>query len=375
MRYATGAWHHGPTRLAEPPGWHNDRASDPSRRPKGSVVPQQTDTDAGFAELLEPYRRELQVHCYRMTGSYDEAEDLVQETFLKAWRSREAYEGRASVRTWLYRIATNTCVDHLRRHQRTPHPYERLPGMEHGKSEPPTRIEWLQPYPDELLADIPAEEAGPESQALSRETVELVFLAALQHLPPRQRAVLILRDVVGLPATETAGLLDLSTASVNSALQRARPALREHLPAGRRTEWAPSAAPTREEREVVERYRDAAERLDLSAMAELLTADAKLTMPPNPFWFVGREAILAFVGQTLDPASPIYFGRWRHLPTWANGLPAVGGYVQRPGTTVYRAQNLDVLRIEDGRIAEITTFEPHLLPAFGLPLKISDQAR
>jgi RNA polymerase sigma-70 factor (ECF subfamily) len=339
-------------------------------------VPEQTESaasDSGFAELLEPYRRELQVHCYRMTGSYDEAEDLVQETFLKAWRSREVYEGRASVRTWLYRIATNVCLDHLRRHLRTPRRYERLPGMDHGEGEPPVRIEWLQPYPDELLAGIPAAEAGPESQALSRETVELVFLAALQHLPPRQRAVLILRDVVGLPAAETAQLLELSTASVNSALQRARPALREHLPAGRRTEWAPATAPTREEREVVERYRAAAERLDIPAMAELLAADAKLTMPPNPYWFVGRKAILDFVTQTLDPASPQFFGHWRHLPTRANGQPAVGGYVQRPGTTVYRAQNLDVLRIEDGRIAEITTFEPHLLPAFGLPLKISAQ--
>ena len=168
-------------------------------------MPQQTDTETDFAALLEPYRRELQVHCYRMTGSYDASEDLVQETFPKAWRSREAYEGRASLRTWLYRIATNTCLDHLRRHRRAPHTYERLPGMEHGEGEPPTYIEWLQPYPDELVAGIPAEEAGPESQALSRETVELVFLAALQHLPPRQRAVLILRDVVGLPAAETAG--------------------------------------------------------------------------------------------------------------------------------------------------------------------------
>ena len=338
-------------------------------------MPQQTDTDAGFADLLEPYRRELQVHCYRMTGSYDEAEDLVQETFLKAWRSREAFEGRASVRTWLYRIASNTCLDHLRRHQRVPHTYERLPGMEHGEGEPPARIEWLQPYPDELLADRPAEEAGPEAQALSRETVELVFLAALQHLPPRQRAVLILRDVVGLPAEETAGLLELSTASVNSALQRARPALREHLPAGRRTEWAPTTVPTRQEREVVERYRAATERLDVAAMADLLAADAKLTMPPNPYWFVGRKAIIDFVALSLDPASPQFFGHWRHRPTRANGQPAVAGYVQRPGTTIYRAQALDVLRIEDGRIAEITTFEPHLLPAFGLPLKISSDER
>lgn len=332
-------------------------------------------TDSGFAESVEPFRRELQAHCYRMTGSFDEAEDLVQETFLKAWRSWEAYEGRAGVRTWLYRIATNACLDHLRRQQRTPRKYERLPGMAHGDGEPPARIDWLQPYPDELLAGVAADEAGPESQALSWETIELVFLAALQHLPPRQRAVLILRDVVGLPAEETAALLELSTASVNSALQRARPALREHLPAGRRTEWAPSKVPTEDEREVLQRYRAASERLDVTAMAELLAADARLTMPPNPYWFVGRKAIVDFVSQSLDPSSPQFFGHWQHLCTRANGRPAVGGYVRRPGTTVYRAQNLDVIRIEGGRIAEITTFEPHLLPAFGLPLKVSPQQR
>jgi RNA polymerase sigma-70 factor (ECF subfamily) len=327
--------------------------------------------EADFAALLEAYRRELQAHCYRMTGSYDESEDLVQETFLKAWRGRDAYEGRASLRTWLYRIATHTCLDHLRRHSRAPRRYERLPGMEHGDAEPPARVTWLQPFPDELLADVPAAEAGPEAEAVARETLDLVFLAALQHLPPRQRAVLILRDVAGLPADRTAELLELSTAAVNSALQRARPALREHLPAGRRTDWS-VAPPGPRERDVLERYRAAAERLDLAAMAGLLTADAKLTMPPNPFWFVGRQAIIDFVRQSLDPALPMYFGLWRHLPTRANGRPAVAGYVQRPGTTVYRAQTLEVLRVEGGRIAEITTFEPHLLPAFGLPLTLGE---
>jgi RNA polymerase sigma-70 factor (ECF subfamily) len=326
--------------------------------------------DADFAALMEAYRRELQVHCYRMTGSYDESEDLVQETFLKAWRRRETYEGRAAVRAWLYRIATNTCLDHLRRHSRTPARYERLPGMAHGDAEPPARITWLQPYPDELLADVPAADAGPEAQAVARETVDLVFLAALQHLPPRQRAALVLRDVVGLPAAETARLLDLSTAAVNSALQRARPALRAHLPAGKRAEWAPLTPPTPQELAAVDRYREAAERLDTAAMAALLTEDATLTMPPNPFWFVGRQTIVDFVSQSLDPALPGFFGDWRHVPTRANGRPAVAGYVRRPGTTVYRAQTLEVLRVEGGRIAGITTFEPHLLPAFGLPMTL-----
>ncbi|WP_407564949.1 RNA polymerase subunit sigma-70 [Streptomyces sp. 184] len=343
--------------------------------PDTSGAPEAPD-DADFAGLMETYRRELQVHCYRMTGSYDESEDLVQETFLKAWRRRETYEGRAAVRAWLYRIATNTCLDHLRRHSRTPARYERLPGMTHGDAEPPVRVTWLQPYPDELLADVPAADAGPEALAVARETVDLVFVTALQHLPPRQRAVLVLRDVVGLPAAQTAGLLDLSTAAVNSALQRARPALRAHLPAGKRAEWAPPTPPTSAELAVVERYREAAERLDMAAMAAVLTEDAKLTMPPNPFWFVGRQTIADFVAQSLDPALPAFFGDWRHVPTRANGRPAVAGYVRRPGTTVYRAQTLEVLRVTGGtaraggRIAEITTFEPHLLPAFGLPMTL-----
>ncbi|MFW6693678.1 RNA polymerase subunit sigma-70 [Streptomyces sp. MAR4 CNX-425] len=325
---------------------------------------------ADFAVVMETYRRELHVHCYRMTGSYDEAEDLVQETFLKAWRRRETYEGRAPVRAWLYRIATHTCLDHLRRHSRAPARYERLPGTAHGDAEPPTRLTWLQPYPDELLADVPAADAGPEAQAVARETVDLVFLTALQHLPPRQRAVLVLRDVAGLPAAETAGLLDLTPAAVNSALQRARPALRAHLPAGKRAEWAPLTPPTPAELAAVERYRAAAERLDMAAMAAALTEDAKLTMPPNPFWFVGRGAVVDFVSQSLDPSLPAFFGDWHHVPTRANGRPALAGYVRRPGTTVYRAQTLEVLRVEDSRIAEITTFEPHLLPAFGLPMTL-----
>ncbi|NGN69185.1 sigma-70 family RNA polymerase sigma factor [Streptomyces sp. A7024] len=328
--------------------------------------------EADFAGRLEGHRRELQAHCYRMTGSYDESEDLVQEAFLKAWRARESYDERAaSLRTWLYRIATNTCLDHLRRHSRTPTRYERIPGMEHGDADPPAFITWLQPCPDELLADVPDAAADPEAQAVARETGDLVFLAALQYLPPRQRAALVLRDVVGLPAAETAELLELSTAAVNSALQRARPTLREHLPAGSdgRLDWS-AAEFGPQERAAVERYRAAAANLDMAAMAALLTEDAKLTMPPNPFWFVGRQAILDFVGASLDPVLPTFFGEWRHVETRANGRPAVAGYVKRPGTTVFRAQTLEVLRVEDGRIAEITTFEPHLLPVFGLPMTL-----
>jgi len=322
-----------------------------------------------FAGLVQPHRRELQVHCYRMVGSYDDSEDLVQETLLHAWRRRETFEGRASFRAWLYRIATNACLDFLRRNTRIPQRYAEIPGFEHGNAEPPTRIPWLQAYPDELLAGVADDEPAPDADVVAKETIELVFLAAIQHLPPRQRAVLIMRDVLGWPAADTATQLDMTVASVNSALQRARPTLREQLPQ-RRIEWTRSANPSEEERAILQRYMDTAAAGDLAGMAELLSAEAKLTMPPNPMWFIGRDAILNFVAPTFDASGPGYFGRWRHLPTSANRQPAAAGYVQRPGTTVYRAQLLDVLRIENGQIAEITTFEPHVLPAFGLPLKL-----
>jgi RNA polymerase sigma-70 factor (ECF subfamily) len=344
---------------------------------ESSEVPQeaQHEPEEDFAELLTAHRRHLHLLCYRMVGSYDDAEDLLQETFLRAWRERDSFQNRSSVRTWLHRIATNVCLDHLRRTGRRPQRYEPLPGIDSGPGEPPVRMPWLQPYPDrrldDLLEELPAaDDAGgsPEAAAVSRETLELVFLAALQHLPPRQRAVLIYRDVLGRPAEETAGILDVSVAAANSALQRARQTLRERLPA-RRTEWR-VAERTREEQEVVDRYVTAAERADFAMMAELLSADAVLTMPPNALWFTGRDAILAQVAAAFDSASPRYFGRWRFLPTAANRMPAVAGYVQRPGTSVYRAHMLDVLRVEQGRIVEVTTFETHLVAACGLPLTL-----
>ena len=324
-------------------------------------------TEADFAALTESHRREIQVHCYRMTGSYDDAEDLVQETFLRAWRARDGFEGRAGARTWLYRIATNACLDFQRRTARRPQRYEPVPGMNHGTGEPPARVTWLQPYPDDELPT--ADEDRPDIAAVSRETLELVFLAAIQHLPPRQRAVLILRDVLGLTAAETAEALDLTVASANSALQRARPTLRDHLPR-RRADWT-ATEPTEAQRAVLQRYMAAAERLDFAAMTDLLSKDVTLTMPPNPFWFTGRDALVEFLRPTLDPASPMFFGHWRHLPARANGQLAAGGYVRRPGTNVYRAQVLDVLRFDgDDRVVEIISFEPHLFPAFGLPLRL-----
>ncbi|WET83058.1 sigma-70 family RNA polymerase sigma factor [Amycolatopsis sp. QT-25] len=327
----------------------------------------ETVDEVAFAGKIEQHRRELRVHCYRMAGSYDDAEDLVQETFLRAWRGREGFEGRSSFRAWLYRIATNTCLDFLRRTKRIPRPYDSLPGVEQ-QGEPPQFLPWLQPFPDSQL---PSAEAEPGEIAETRETIELVFLAAIQHLPPKQRAVVILNDVLGWKAAETAELLDTTVASVTSALQRARPTLRERLPE-RRTDWARNVQPTEEEQTILRRYMAAATGSgDSRVMAQLLRKDVLVTMPPNPLWFSGRDVFLDFVAQSLDPASPTYFGEWKHLPATANRLPAAAGYVRRPGTRIYRAQVLDVLRIEEGKVAEITAFEPHLFPAFGLPLTIS----
>ncbi|WP_106538435.1 sigma-70 family RNA polymerase sigma factor [Haloactinopolyspora alba] len=326
-----------------------------------------------FAGLVEQYRRELQVHCYRMVGSYDDSDDLVQETLLRAWRNRDGFEGRSTVRAWLYRIATNACLDFLRRTKRQPERYEPVPGIDSGHGDPPPKVTWLQPYPEEALSQLSTAEAQPDDVAESRETIELAFLVAIQHLPPKQRAVLILRDVLDWSAVDTAALLEMSVASVNSALQRARPTMREYLPKhGAGVDWSGVTRPTGTEREVLQRYIDASDRADISAMADLLSPDVVLTMPPNPFWFVSRDAMVSFITPSADPASPQFLGDWWHVPTVANSMPAAAGYVRRPGTAVYRAQVLDVLRIVDGAVVEITAFEPHLFPAFGLPMKLSD---
>jgi RNA polymerase sigma-70 factor (ECF subfamily) len=323
--------------------------------------------ETAFGALVERYQRELQVHCYRMLGSFEDSEDLAQETFLRAWRKRESFEGRSTFRAWLYRIATNACLDFLDRHPRRPLPRQVIatPGSQ-APAHPPAEIPWLQPYPDRLLEPIAPSDAEPDAALVAKETIELAFLAAIQHLPRRQRAVLILRDVLGWSANETAALLEVSVAAVKSALQRARPTLKAHLPE-QRLHWAPSSEPTAEERMLLQRYMDAHERADMHTLAELLREDAFMSMPPHPMWFMGRASILAFSADVFDPASPMYHGRWRSLPTRANHQPAAAHYVQRPGDPVYRAQVLDVLRVEDGQVVEITAFVPELFPAFGLP--------
>jgi RNA polymerase sigma-70 factor (ECF subfamily) len=321
--------------------------------------------EAAFGALVEGYRRELQVHCYRMLASFEDSEDLVQETFLRAWRKRESFEARSTFRAWLYRIATNACLDFLERHPRQPVARQLSPAAD-GQALATYEIAWLQPYPDHLLEPVAPCDAEPETAMVSKETIELAFLAAIQHLPPRQRAVLILRDVLGWSANDTAALLEVSVASVKSALQRARLTLKAHLPR-QRLDWGPSEQPTIQERQLLQRYMEAHERADVHVLAELLREDALLTMPPHAMWFAGRDAILDLTAQVFDPASPYYHGRWRSLPTRANRQPAVAHYVMRPGDVAYRAQVLDVLRIENGKVVEVTAFVPELFPAFGLP--------
>ncbi|GAA1544487.1 RNA polymerase subunit sigma-70 [Kribbella lupini] len=340
-------------------------------KPAAEIVTPEPVTKPGedaFTALIEQHRAELRAHCYRMLGSYDEAEDLTQETFLRAWNAADQLGDLDNPRAWLYKIATNACLDFLRKVNRAPTTYEPIPGIDSGDGPPPPKIAWLQPFPDDQLPERPAPGHAPDEQAVASETLELVFLTAIQHLPPRQRAAVILRDVARWSAQETAELLGSSLASANSAVQRGRAALREALPQ-RREDWS-AAEPTAEDRALLQRYMDAAATADLDAMVELVRADAVLTMPPNPFWFTSSDALFGFVRPNLDPASPRYAGRWRHLPVRANGQLAVAGYLQHPDTSVYRAQLLDVVRFEDGLIAQITTFEPHLFAAFGLPMTL-----
>jgi RNA polymerase sigma-70 factor (ECF subfamily) len=320
--------------------------------------------ESAFAAHAERHRRELQVHCYRMLGSFEDSEDLVQETFLRAWRKRASFapDGSTSFRAWLYRIATNACLDVLRSRPRRVLQVGPA-GDPATPPSPPVDLPWLQPYPDRLLEPVSAAEDEPAAVVVARETIELAFIAAIQHLPPRQRAVLILRDVLGWSAKDSAALLEVSIVAVNSALQRARATLRQRL-GERRTEWASSLAPSEEERELLRRYVDAHERADADALAALLREDARLTMPPHPTWYAGRDAILIATLQGFDPE----FGHLRTLVTGANGQPAAAHYLRRPGESDYRPLALDVLRIEGGRVAEITSFVfPGLFPAFGLP--------
>jgi RNA polymerase sigma-70 factor (TIGR02960 family) len=302
--------------------------------------------EPAFAALAERHRRELHVHCYRMLASFDEAEDAVQETFLKAWRGRSGFDGGPQFRAWLYRIATNVCLDMLRRSSRR------------TAAGSPADVPWLQPYPDLLLEAAAPSDEQPEAVAISRETISLAFLAALQVLPPRQRAALIARDVLGWPASETAAALGTSVAAANSALQRARATMQSHLPP-RRADWS-AREPSAQERELVAQFIAAHERLDAEAAMAIAARDLRVTMPPLPYRFDGAEAIRPLMADALA------MGEWQLIPVGANRMPAAASYLRRPGDNVFRAFKFDVMRIEGGMIAEITTFNADLFPEFGL---------
>ncbi|HEX4687782.1 MAG TPA: RNA polymerase subunit sigma-70, partial [Nocardioides sp.] len=293
--------------------------------------------EPAFSGLAEQHRRELHVHCYRMLGSFEDAEDTVQETFLRAWRRRETFEGRSTFRAWLYRIATNACLDLLAR----------------CRPEPATggEVLWLQPYPDRLLDELSAGDTDePECAAVARETIELAYVVAIQHLAPRPRAVLILRDVLGWPAKDVAELLGDSVNSVNSALQRARTRMREHLPTERQ-DWT-GGEQDAGTRDLVRRYTDASVATDIDRLAGMLRDDVRCSMPPTPGLSVGRDAVVNdWLGSGFEDLEHL-----RAVHTSVNRQPAVAFYHWREQESAYLPLTIDVLRVTGGAITEIITF-------------------
>jgi RNA polymerase sigma-70 factor (TIGR02960 family) len=316
-----------------------------------------------FAALTDPYRRELQLHCYRILGQVQDAEDAVQETLLSAWSALESFEERSTLRSWLYRIATNRCLNMLRDSGRRP---RTEPGPAYTPPEP-TRygeVLWLEPYPDALLEGIVDGTAGPEARYETHEAVTLAFLTALHRLPPRQRAVLVLRDVLGFSATEVAAMLDTTPTSVNSALIRARATIEEREP--RAHDRAPVLR-SAQEHELVARFADAFERGDVEPIVALLAEDAWLTMPPEPHEYQGHDAIKQVYAHAFARRDNPH----RLIPTRANSQPAFGQYVKDPHADVGRAFGLLVLTLDGDRISHITRFAAtSALPHFGLPRTI-----
>ena len=322
------------------------------------------DQDA-FSELVERHRAELQVHCYRILGSAHDAEDALQETLLTAWRSLHGFEGRTSLRNWLYRIATSRCLNLLRADSR------RIPVAEPSQSPQnlpdlpdPTRrgeVPWLEPYPDLLFEQVADLEPGPEARFESREAISLAFVTALQLLPPRQRAALVLRDVLGFHAAEAAQILETTTESVTSALKRARATLAQHAPAEGHREPPPEPG-SPQERELVRKLTEAYAAGDVDGVIGLMTDDVWMTMPPAPFEYQGREvaarALRMLFGRGL---------RYRLVPTRANGQPAFGIYMPDPNSGVLHANGMMVLALEGGHIRSLTRFDNGNLARFGLP--------
>jgi len=326
-----------------------------------------------FERLAEPFRRELKLHCYRMLGSLHEAEDAVQETYLRAWRNFDSFEGHGSFRAWLYRIATNTCLNALagRKNAQRLLPDQQAPAtVQMPDGTPAADVAWLEPYPDSNLEGIADEAPSPEARYASREAVQLAFVAVIQQLPPRQRAVLLLCDVLGWAAAETATLLGGSAVSVNSALQRARETLAKRYPNGRPPVMSP---PNHAQQKLLGRYLQAWEGLDLDNFVVLLKEDATYTMPPLPQWYAGRQEIRTF----FDWAWKAY-GGFRLVPTAANRQPAFAAYSRAGADAPWAAHSIHVLALEHDMISTLTLFVkptgPHLFRAFGLPLIVPDAA-
>ena len=309
------------------------------------------DEDA-FARLLEPYRGQLHAHCYRMLGSVHDAEDALQEVWLRAWRALDRFEGRSSLKSWLYTIATNTCLNQIERRPKRVLPVDYAPAADPhgGPGAPVVESVWVEPYPDELIG-VDDELAGPEARYEQRESVELAFVAALQLLPANQRAVLILREVLGFSAQEVADALDTSVASVNSALQRARKTVEERGPEQSQQETLRELGDDRV-RELVERYMEAWERTDVDTVMEMLAEDASFTMPPLASWFSGEESIRIFLEGW--PMSGTW--RWRPILASANGQPALAFYIWDENEDAYMPFALNVLTFRGERISDVTAF-------------------
>ena len=325
-----------------------------------------TGDETAFRELVGPYERELHVHCYRILGSVADAEDAMQETLLTAWRSLHGFEGRASVRTWMYRIATTRCLNILRAASRRP--AMSLPPMNVEPPDPSRlgEVTWLEPYPDLFLEDLPDASAGPEARYEAREAMSLAFVTALQLLPPLQRAALILRDVLDFPASEVAAMLDTSEQSVTSALKRARATLNRELPAqGQEPPPPPGSAA---EQELVARLVEAFEAADVDRIVALMTEDAWLRMPPVPLEYQGRELISRFFATVAFRQDRQY----RLVPTRANGQPAFAVYLRDPVNGVARAFGLMVITLAGDRVSAITRFDNAVVSPFGLPRTLAD---
>src|SRR6266542_3405216 len=322
-----------------------------------------------FGRLVEPYRDELHAHCYRMLGSYEDAEDALQEALIRAWRGLPRFEGRSSLRAWLYRIATNSCLRTIERRPKRVQPIDYAPAADphDGLADPVNEPVWLEPYPDTKLGlEGPA---GPDARYEQREAVELAFIAALQHLSARQRAVLVLRDVLGFSARETAEVLETTPVSVDSALQRAHKTVDERLPSQTQQQTLRLLGDDELSR-LVERFVAAWERHDVDAVVSMLAEDARLVMPPLPTWVSGRDQVAAFLrAYPLSGAR-----RWQMLTTSANGQPALATYSWDEQTAAFMPHSLSVLTLREGKIEEITAFmTPDPLSHFNLPASIGDE--